>query len=92
MRLNPEYRIHKLGRHYMIVDGCTGQSNLANVYSLNETAARLWVEFSDADFTKRDLVEYLCAHYDVAIERAEADVSSLLEKWSLYGFISDQSI
>lgn len=87
MRLNPEYRLHKLGRHYMIVDRCEGNTNLANVYSLNETAGKLWTDVIDKDFTAEDLVAILCREYDVDKGRATSDIMTLLRKWTDSGFI-----
>lgn len=87
MRLNPDYRLHKLGRHYMIVDRCESNANLANVYSLNDVAGKLWLEVIDRDFTPDDLTAILCRDYEVDPRRAAADVETLLGKWTASGFI-----
>lgn len=87
MRINPIYRLHRVGRHYMIVDRCAGNTDLANVYSLNATAGRLWIEAAGRDFSASDLTAALLRDYDVEETRAAADVDALLRKWSAAGFI-----
>ncbi len=87
MRINPDYKLHRLGRHYMIVDRCADNTNLANVYSLNSTAGKLWIEVADKDFTADDLTLILCRDYEVDKDRAAADVLALLGKWRDAGFI-----
>ncbi len=87
MRINPDYKLHRLGRHYMIVDRCADNTNLAHVYSLNASAGKLWIEVADKDFTADDLTDILCRDYDVDKDRAAADVSALLRKWDDAGFI-----
>lgn len=88
MRINPDYKLHKLGRHYMIVDRCAENTNLANVYSLNETAGKLWIEVADKDFTADELTDILCRDYEVDREWAASDIEALLGKWTAAGFIT----
>ena len=71
----------------MIVDGCTGNANMANVYSLNSTAARLWIAMENRDFDVNLLADILCDSYDVDRARAEADATALVGKWQAYGFL-----
>lgn len=87
MRLNPDYRLHKLGRHYMIVDRCEDNTNFANIYSLSEVAGKLWIDVMDQDFTADDLVDILCRDYEVDRIRAAADIKILIQKWVDAGFI-----
>lgn len=87
MRLNPSFKIHKIGSHYMIVDTDADNANLANVYSLNAVAGRLWLEAEDRDFSISGLADVLCDNYIVDRERAESDVRMLVEKWKLFGFL-----
>lgn len=87
MRINPAFKIHKLGQHYMIVDRCADNSNLTNVYSLNEVAGELWLAMENQDFTIADLADWLCDNYEVDRSRAEADAAALVEKWRTYGLL-----
>ncbi len=87
MRLNPDYKIHRLGKHYMIVDNCADNANMANVYTLNETAGQLWLAVEGREFSIESLAEIICGIYDVDRSIAEADARRLVGKWSEFGFL-----
>lgn len=87
MRLNPTLRLHKIGKHYMIVHNCAGNTNLATVYTLNSTAAWLWQMAQGKEFTAQTLADMLCDEYEVTPHKALADIETLLEKWSRYGLL-----
>lgn len=65
----------------MIVDSQTDTANLTNVYVLNETAAYLWENLQEKEFTADTLVELLLGEYEVTEAQAKADVAKLLEVW-----------
>lgn len=87
MRINPELRLRKLGKHYMIVDSCIDSSNVTNVYVLNDTAAWLWEQVAGSDFTANHLVELLCESYEVDTARAAADVETLIKEWDSHNLL-----
>lgn len=87
MRLNPNYRLHKIGRLYMIVDTDADNANLARVYSLNAVAGWLWLQAEGKDFSVSGLAALLCEEYDVEPSRAASDAARLVECWEKYGFI-----
>ena len=89
MRLNPELKLRKVGRHSMVVDVCSDNMNLTNVYVLNDTAAWLWEAVAGMDFTEDTLVDLLCCNYDVAQEQAREDVRHLIEKLSNANIVLD---
>lgn len=87
MRLNSNLELRKLGTRYMIVDSCTGEVNMTNVFTLNETAAWLWQKVGMESFIPEDLCSWLCEEYHVDLATARKDVASLLESWKEYGLI-----
>ena len=87
MHLNPELKLHKLGRHFMIVDTCVDNANLTNVYRLNSTAGWLWENLSGREFAEVDIVNLIIGTYDVEMKTAQEDVAQLLENWKRYNFI-----
>lgn len=87
MRLNPNFRIHKIGRLYMIVDTDADNANLARVYSLNAVAGWLWLRAEGKDFSVAGLAELLCEEYDVEPSRALSDAAGLVGLWQKFGFI-----
>lgn len=89
MKLLPNLKLRKVGKQYMVVRHDAHAVDLANVYTLNETAAWLWNIAAEADFTATTLAEALCSRYDVEPARAEADVQQLISQWQANGLIAD---
>lgn len=79
MRQKPNLKLRRIGDNYMIVDLSPKSVNLANVFSLNETAADIWQAFEGREFTEAQIVDYLCEEYDVTREQAEADAEELVK-------------
>ncbi len=89
MKLLPNLKLRKVGKQYMVVRHDARTVDLANVYTLNETAAWLWNIAAEADFTVNSLAEALCSRYDVEPARAEADAQQLISQWQANGLIAD---
>ncbi len=88
MKLLPNLKLRKVGKQYMVVRHDSNTIDLANVYTLNETAAWLWNEAAKADFTADSLAQALCSRYDVELARAEADVKQIVAQWQANGLIA----
>lgn len=73
----------------MLVDVCSDNINLTNVYTLNETAAFLWDSLADTDFNVATLATLLIGEYDVELDRAMADSRSLVDLWLKHGLITE---
>ena len=59
-----------------------GALDFGRLLCLNETAAWLWSKASEmGDFTVDALATALCEEYDVTLERAKADVASIVAEW-----------
>lgn len=86
MRLNPAFKLHKIGRLFMIVDNDADNADLATVYTLNATAGRLWQLVEGTDFSASQLADALCEEYDVSPHKAADDAKRLLDNWVRYGF------
>lgn len=79
-------RLRKMGRRYMIVRATEESVDLAEVYSLNETAAYLWKKASEVGtFEESQAVDWLLEEYEVDIETAAADIHATVELWKEYG-------
>lgn len=87
MRQNPNLKLRKLGKHYMIVSTSDNNVNMANVFSLNETAANLWLYIGGREFSVEELVSWLCEEYDVKEEVAYKDIEDILGAWKNYGLV-----
>ncbi len=74
------------GEHIVIGEGLA-QVNFNKMLSLNGSAAYLWEQLKDKEFTEEDAVQVLTDKYDVTPERALEDVKKLLEEWKKQGVV-----
>ena len=63
--------------------------DFSKVISLNETAAYLWGEVKDKEFSVDDLAALLTARYDVDEQTAKADAGKLAESWRDAGLLEE---
>lgn len=61
--------------------------DFSKVISLNETAAYLWNEVKDKEFTVDDLAALLTARYEVDEATAKADAQKLTDTWREAGLL-----
>lgn len=71
----------------MIVSTASGNVNMTDVFTLNETAARLWQLMEGKDITPKELVVLLCNEYEVGEEDALKDVEKQLCEWKQSGLV-----
>ncbi|MBP5303248.1 MAG: PqqD family protein [Bacteroidales bacterium] len=56
--------------------------NFGRMLSLNGTAAWIWKRaMQEGEFTSESLASAMCEEYDVAYDRALADIEATLGKW-----------
>ncbi len=86
MKLKENLKLRKIGNRYMIVEA--GEAvDLTNVYTLNATAAWLWEEMGNGDFSIEELARKMCDRYDVDEQTALADVGEQIAQWKEFGLI-----
>lgn len=86
MKPSDRLKLRKIGTKYILVDTCT-DDGIAQVYSMNETAAMLWQKMCEGDFSTRDLAVWICEHYDIEQEVVYADIIRQIEEWKNYGLL-----
>ena len=62
MRLNSNLILRQVGGEYMIVNPFSETMDMAQVYSLNETAAWLWKQLENKEFTDRKSTRLNSSH------------------------------
>lgn len=87
MRILEGFTLRKLCGENIVTSESVARVDYSKIISLNETAAYLWNEVREKDFTSDDLVSLLTARYDVDEARARADVEVLLDKWREAGLV-----
>lgn len=89
MRLNPVYKLRTVAGENMLLNTGRKTVDLANVFSLNDSAAWLWRKIGNQEFTEEQLVEWVLDEYDVDADVARADVHDMLLIWHKYGMLID---
>ena len=88
MRINQGFDLREMfGEHIVIASGLKN-IDFSKVISLNESAAYLWNEVKDKEFTPAMLAALLTEQYDVADAVALADATALAEHWVSVGLAS----
>lgn len=72
----------------MIVQMLEGTANLTNVFTLNESAARLWQCLSKGSQSAAQLADQLAALYGRDSRTVLPDVEHQLSEWRDYGLIT----
>ncbi len=87
MRIKEGFTLRTIcGEHVVIGEGLA-QVNFNKMLSLNGSAAYLWEQLKDRDFTEEDAMNLLLEKYEVAPERALEDVKKLLDEWKKQGVV-----
>ena len=89
MKLKPNLTLRKIGAQYIVVAD-TDNIDVTKVISLNATAAFLWQQAENKDFTVRQLTAAMCASYDVDPLRAFNDIEKTIEIWKENGLIEPE--
>jgi hypothetical protein len=89
MRLLEGFVLRSICGEHIVTGEGLARVDFSKVISLNPSAAYLWEQIQDKDFTEDDLVALLTARYDVEAERARADVDKLLASWREAGLLAE---
>lgn len=87
MKTRKNLKIRKIGNKYIVVEVCKGNANLTDVYSMNKTAAELWMQLQKNDMSKQELVEWMCKKYSISEAIAINDLNQQLEQWREMGLL-----
>lgn len=89
MRIKSGFELRKICRENIVISHGLNNINFTKVVSLNESAAFIWDNIKDKDFTLDDMVNLIMTEYDVDDETARKDCSQLLTQWKEVGYIED---
>lgn len=76
-------------RERIIVPESSKLVNFNKMISLNSTAAYLWENIQDKEFTPETLAALLTEKYEVSAEQALADSKAIAAKWIEAGIVSE---
>ncbi len=89
MRIKSGFELRKICRENIVISHGLNNINFTKVVSLNESAAFIWDNIKDKDFSLDDMVKLIMTEYDVDDETARKDCSQLLTQWKEVGYIED---
>lgn len=90
MKLKDTLVLRQVAGEYMIVNPFAGGVNMTRVYSLNESAAWLWKQLEEKEFTAQDMARLLCGEYEVEMPAALADAEELCGQWREAGLVAEE--
>lgn len=87
MKRRTNLTLRRMGRRYMMVNAALAAQDTADVYTLNETAARLWERLGDDEISLPSQATWLADEYGIAYDDALADVTTQVQEWQEFGLI-----
>ena len=87
MRIKDGFELHEICGEYVILSHGMGNIDFSKLISLNESAAFMWKSVVEKDFDEQQLVDALCAEYDVDVDTAQKDVSRVVAQWKQIGLV-----
>ena len=87
MKIKKGFELRKVCGENIIVAYGKENIDFNKVISLNESAAYLWKNIVDKDFTADTLASLLQQEYEVDAETAKKDAQALLDEWTNVGLV-----
>ncbi len=92
MKAKPGFKLREVCGEQIIVAEGKENIDFSNIISMNESSAYLWERIQDKDFTIDDLANLLLEQYEVDVETAKKDVTTLAAQWGKAGIIEGNDI
>ena len=89
MKIKKGFELREVCGEHIIVAYGKENIDFNKVISLNESAAYLWNNIFDKDFTADTLASLLQQEYEVDEETAKKDAQTLLDEWTKVGLVMD---
>ena len=80
MKLSNNYILREIAGEKVVVKQGTHGVEMTKIISFNESAADLWKNFCNKEFTAEDAAEFLQQRYGIDKERASNDANVWVEK------------
>lgn len=87
MKINNGFELREMCGEHVIIGTGVENIDFSKVISLNESAAWLWREVENKEFTPESLAALLKQRYDVDEATALADVTMLINQWISLGVV-----
>lgn len=89
MRIKKEYKLQSIaGKNFVFLRN-DGQVDMTRIISLNASAAWLWTQVENSDFTEDSALQLLKQHYEGNSEEMAQNVATWVETLRKNDFIED---
>ena len=89
MKINQGFELREMCGEHIVIGTGVENIDFSKVISLNESAAWLWKEVEEKDFTPETLATLLVEQYEVDADVALADAKALTNQWVSVGIVSE---
>ena len=89
MKINQGFELREMCGEHIVIGTGVENIDFSKVISLNESAAWLWKEVEEKDFTPETLAALLVEQYEVDADVALADAKALTNQWVSVGIVSE---
>ena len=89
MKIKKGFVLRQLLGEYVVTGEGLERVNFNKIISLNATAAYLWEQVQEKDFTVEDLANLLTEKYEVSPQTALNDSRTLADSWKEAGLIDE---
>ncbi|MBR4312848.1 MAG: PqqD family protein [Bacteroidaceae bacterium] len=89
MRINQGLELREMCGEYIVIGTGVENIDFSKVVNLNESAAYLWNEVRNKEFTPEMLAALLLEQYDVDEALAMADATELVALWVREGLVAE---
>ena len=80
MKLNNSYILREIAGEKVVVKQGTHGVDMTKIISFNESAAALWEEFCQKEFSAEDAAKFLMKRYEIDSQRAQQDAAAWVAK------------
>lgn len=87
MKIKNGFELRNICGENIIISHGKENINFTKIISLNESAALIWNNVADKEFSIDDMVQILTDEYDVDENTAKADCQNIADEWEKVGFL-----
>ena len=89
MKVKKGFKLRNVCGEYIVVAEGVENIDFSRVISLNDSAAYLWQNIHDKDFTADDMAAVLLEEYEIDKETATKDSENLIAQWKDAGMVEE---
>ena len=89
MRIKNGFELRSICGENIIISHGIENINFTKIITLNESAALIWNNVIDKDFSIDDMASIITNEYEVDDDTARKDCEAIAEEWKKVGFLTE---